>query len=61
MAEFCLDCWNKMNGSNDTEEDYILSEYPYLCEGCEQCKNVIIKKKGQTNGFYGLLSLLFGE
>ncbi len=43
MAEFCVDCWNELNGSNNTEKDFILSENLDLCEGCGELKNVIIK------------------
>ncbi len=42
MAEFCLDCWNKMNHTQDTERDWILSETPDLCEGCGQWKPAIV-------------------
>ena len=24
MAEFCLECWNKINETNDPESDYII-------------------------------------
>lgn len=42
MAEYCLDCWNRMNGTNDPAKKYILSKEKELCEGCEQQKHVII-------------------
>ena len=45
MAEFCLDCWNKMNESEDSEEKYILSKDLDLCEGCGQWKPVIIMER----------------
>jgi len=45
MAEFCLDCWNKLNHIHLTEEDVILSKDLDLCEGCEEMKQVIIKYK----------------
>jgi len=35
MAEFCLDCWNKMNHTHLTPEDVTLSDDEWdLCEGC---------------------------
>ena len=37
MAEYCLDCWNKLNGSDDNEKRY---DYD-LCEGCGEWKPVI--------------------
>ncbi len=45
MAEFCLECWNRINKRNYTECDYLLSEDLDLCEGCGQYKQVIIREK----------------
>ncbi len=42
MADFCLDCWNKINESADSPNKYILSKDLGLCEGCGECKSVII-------------------
>ncbi len=42
MAEFCLDCWNKLMESNDPPDKYILSRHLELCEECTQQKHVII-------------------
>ncbi len=44
MAEFCLECWNELNGTNDKPDKYIITK-DYLCEGCAQFKQVIIKEK----------------
>lgn len=40
MAEFCLDCWNKMNGTHLTKADVTLEED--LCEGCGEVKPCIV-------------------
>lgn len=40
MAEFCLDCWNKLNGTNYTEKE-VVTEVD-LCEGCGQWKPVVV-------------------
>lgn len=40
MAEFCLDCWNRMNGTSYTERD-VVTDMDF-CEGCEQWKPVIV-------------------
>ncbi len=48
MAEFCVDCWNELNDSNNSEKDFILSEHLDLCEGCGELKNVIIKEREFT-------------
>ena len=39
MAEFCLDCWNKLNGTHYTPDQVWLEED--LCEGCGQWKPVV--------------------
>ena len=45
MAEFCLDCWNKLEGTHATERDYVLSGEWDLCEGCGEWKRVIVRKR----------------
>jgi hypothetical protein len=42
MAEYCLECWNRINGTNDPPKKYIISKELDLCEGCGEWKNVII-------------------
>lgn len=48
MAEFCVKCWNELNGTKNSESDFILSEDLDLCEGCGELKNVIIKEREFT-------------
>jgi len=43
MAEFCLECMNRMDGRDDPPEMYILSKELDLCEGCGQWKHVVIR------------------
>jgi len=45
MAEFCLDCMNKILGTNDKPKEYILSWDLDLCEECGEWKRVVIRKK----------------
>lgn len=45
MAEFCLECWNKMNGTCETEKDWKLSKVLELCEGCGEYKQIIVAPK----------------
>lgn len=45
MAEFCLDCWNKIMETNDPKQKFILSRKPDFCEECRQWKPVIIRVK----------------
>ena len=42
MAEFCLDCWNELNGTHMTEDDLTLSQDLDFCEECEEMKQVIV-------------------
>jgi len=45
MAEFCPDCWNRINGSEDDKKKYVLSKDLDLCEGCGEWKHVIIRER----------------
>ena len=45
MAEFCLECWNKLNRTNDTEREVILSKRAEFCEECCGIKKVVIGYK----------------
>lgn len=42
MAEFCVDCWNRLNGTDEKEEKYFLTKHLDLCEDCGEYKHVII-------------------
>lgn len=46
MAEFCLECWNKINNNNHKENKYIMSVDLELCEECGEFKRVIIAERG---------------
>ena len=45
MAEFCLQCWNKMYKTNDDESKFILSKELDFCEGCGEWKHVIVRER----------------
>ena len=45
MAEFCLDCWNKINETHDSKWRYVLSWDKDLCEECGQYKRVIVVER----------------
>ena len=45
MAEFCVECFNRINETNKAESEYIISKEPDLCEGCGQYKNVVVMEK----------------
>ncbi len=45
MAEFCLECWNKINNTHDSKRRYILSWDRELCEECGQHKRVIVVER----------------
>jgi len=54
MAEFCLDCWNKIMETNDPKNKFVLSRKPDFCEECRQWKSVILPARKS----YLLLQLL---
>jgi len=45
MAEFCLECWNKINHTYETEHRYVMSRSKELCEECGQFKNVVVVER----------------
>jgi len=45
MAEFCLDCWNKINETHDSKWRYAFSWDKDLCEECGQYKRVIVVER----------------
>ena len=51
MAEFCLKCYNKLNGTHYTKGD-VIEDYD-LCESCGAYKKCIVQFRG--NGPVNLL------
>ena len=45
MAEFCLDCWNKINERHDAKWRYAMTWHRELCEECGQFKRVIVVER----------------
>ena len=45
MAEFCLECWNRLNETTYDEKKYVISKDLDLCEGCGEWKPVIIMER----------------
>ena len=45
MAEFCLDCWNRINKTKDGKTKYVLSKDLDFCEGCGKWKHVVITER----------------
>ncbi len=43
MAEYCLDCFNRIEHTNFTENQVIASKSPSICEGCKHPKKVVIR------------------
>lgn len=43
MAEFCLDCFNKMENCNLKKRHVVLSSFDDLCEGCGEYKRVVMR------------------
>lgn len=49
MAEFCLKCWNEMNGTNDPPSKFMISKDLDVCEGCGKLTHVILMERKFTN------------
>lgn len=47
MADFCVECWNRINETNYPTTKYFVTRGNYLCEGCGEYKPVIIEEKKQ--------------
>ena len=45
MADFCLECWDKINKGEEKPGKYIVSKELSLCEGCGELKKVILYEK----------------
>ncbi len=45
MAEFCLDCLNKLCGTEDPSWKYVFSRELDLCEECGQWKHVVVRER----------------
>ena len=45
MAEFCVDCWNKIMDTSDPKKKFILSRELDLCEECGNYRQVIVAIK----------------
>lgn len=45
MAEFCVECWNRLMESDSPPEKYVLSRELDLCEECGEWKKVIVRVK----------------
>lgn len=43
VAEYCLNCFNKIEHTNFTENQVVESTSPSICEGCKQPKKVVIR------------------
>ena len=43
MAEFCEECWKKINGIDNGKVGYRLSRELDLCEGCGEYKRVVVE------------------
>lgn len=45
MAEYCLECWNEINGTDDKPNKFIFSKELDLCEGCGKWTHVIVLER----------------
>ena len=52
MAEFCLECYNKLMDKNYKESQVIIDDELDLCEGCGEMKQTIITIKSAFGGWF---------
>ena len=48
VAEFCLECWKKINEIEDDSIKFVLSRESDLCEECGEYKRVVIGERRRT-------------
>ena len=48
MAEFCEECWKKINYIKDDSIRFVLSKELDLCEECGEYKRVVVKVRRST-------------
>lgn len=59
MADYCFECWNKLNNGTCKRGEYVLSKEVDLCEGCGEYKRVIeFKKQGGIVDFGHIHSII---
>lgn len=57
MAEYCLDCFNQVNGTKLTDKEVIIEED--VCEGCNKVKPCVMSiDRGQKMPFNSFLKWL---
>ena len=57
MAEFCEECWKKINYIKDDSIRFVLSRELDLCEECGEYKRVVIDER-RSNFLYRLFKKL---
>lgn len=45
MKEFCLECLNKISGTEYTEREFILSQNLTLCDECKEMRHVVVTER----------------
>ena len=58
MAEFCLECLNKISKTNYSKKDCVISKKLYFCEECNQIKKVVVRIR---KPFFALVSEYLGN
>lgn len=59
MAEFCLECFNKMNGTHLTGLQ-VIREFD-LCEGCGEIKPCVVRYRNRIGASWEKLGLNIRE
>lgn len=56
MAEFCLECLEKLDEKQYDPDEFVISDDLDLCEGCGQWKHVVVVRRSAV-GFCFLKGL----
>lgn len=60
MAEFCLECLQKLDGRQYDPKEFVISDDLALCEGCGQWKHVVVMRRSAVNfGIINAIKALF--
>jgi len=55
MAEFCLQCLNRINKTNDPESKYIISKDLELCEGCGKMRHIVVAERNAYSPIFSFM------
>lgn len=52
MAEFCLECLEKLDEKQYDPDEFVISDDLDLCEGCGQWKHVVVVRRSAVGSVF---------